>query len=88
MARALQNHLNETRPDCSSVDFTNGGYKEQSYLKKYVFLICVCVCCWEHYLMPLNKEILDKIPSKSSIRKRFVPADELSPEITQRITQK
>lgn len=48
----------------------------------------VCVCCWEHYLMPLNKEILDKIPSKSSIRKRLVPDDELSPEITQRITQK
>lgn len=43
MARALQNHLNETRPECSSVDFTNGGYKELSYLKKYVFLICVCV---------------------------------------------
>ena len=38
--------------------------------------------------MPLNKEILDKIPSKPSTRKRFVPADELSPEVTQRITPK
>ena len=43
VASALQNHLNEIRPERSPVDFTNGRYKELPYLKKNVFLICVCV---------------------------------------------
>lgn len=53
MARALQNHLNETRPECSSVDFTNGGYKElKSYLKICLFNLCVCVLLGNIYLSP------------------------------------
>ena len=40
------------------------------------------MCYWEHYSMPSNKEILGKVPSKPSTRKRFVPPDEQFPKIT------
>lgn len=82
MASILQNHLHEARPERSPLGLINSGYKKLPYPEKYLFIFFY-MCFWEHHSIPLNKEILDKVPSKPSTGKRFVLQDELFPKVTQ-----